>query len=98
MNERIKELDAQAVEYALGVCDANGLYQGKEYLQVVKEKFAELIVRECVQFIDEENVRLCEYQNSLPEWDGNRRDDCDLVIEKCIDLAERLKEHFGVEE
>ena len=61
-------------------------------------KFAELIVRECVQFIEEENVRLCEYQNSLPEWDGNKRDDCDLVIEKCIDLAERLKEHFGVEE
>lgn len=58
----------------------------------------ELTIRECVQFIEEENVRLCEYQNSLPEWDGNKRDDCDLVIEKCIDLAERLKEHFGVEE
>jgi len=63
-----------------------------------KEKFAELIVQECIQFIEEENVRLCEYQNSLPEWEGNKRDDCDLVIEKCIDLAERMKTHFGVEE
>ena len=47
MNERIRELDKQAVDYALSVCDANGVYQGKEYLSVVKEKFAELIVREC---------------------------------------------------
>ena len=51
MNERIRELDAQAVEYAVGVCDANGLYQGKEYLQVVKEKFAELIVGECADTV-----------------------------------------------
>ena len=47
MNERIRELDKQAVDYALSVCDADGVYQGKEYLSVVKEKFAELIVREC---------------------------------------------------
>ena len=46
MNERLKELDKQAVDYALSVCDANGVYQGKEYLSVVKERFAELIVRE----------------------------------------------------
>ena len=47
MNERLKELDKQAVDYALSVCDANGVYQGKEYLSVVKERFAELIVKEC---------------------------------------------------
>ena len=64
----------------------------------VAYKLIELTVQACVQFIHEENVRLREYQNSLPEWDGNKRDDCDLVIEKCIDLAERLKQHFGVEE
>jgi len=59
--------------------------------------FAELIIEECIQFIEEENIRLCNYQNSIPEWDVNKRSDCDLVIEKCIDLAERLKEHFGIE-
>ena len=64
----------------------------------VAYKLIELTVQACVQFIHEENVRLREYQISLPEWDGNKRDDCDLVIEKCIDLAERLKQHFGVEE
>lgn len=49
MNKRIRELDAQAVEYALGVCDANGLYQGKEYLQVVKERFAYLLLEDVMQ-------------------------------------------------
>ena len=52
MNERIRELDKQAVDYALSVCDADGVYQGKEYLSVVKEKFAELIVRECANYLD----------------------------------------------
>ena len=94
MNERIRELADQAVKYSLSNVNRDSEF----FTPIAMEKFAELIVRECVQFIDEENVRLCEYQNSLPEWDGNRRDDCDLVIEKCIDLAERLKEHFGVEE
>jgi hypothetical protein len=56
MNERIKLLDKQAVDYALSVCDANGVYQGKEYLAVAKEKFAELIVRECVSKLDDIGV------------------------------------------
>lgn len=46
MNKRIRELDQQAVDYANNVCDANGIYKGKEYLTVVKEKFAELIVQD----------------------------------------------------
>lgn len=71
---------------------------GLQWTEADKEELAELIVKRCIQLIDEENARLCEYQNSLPEWDGNRRDDCDLVIEKCIDLAETIKKHFGVEE
>ncbi len=52
MNERLKELDKQAVDYALSVCDANGVYQGKEYLSVVKERFAELIVQECSSYVE----------------------------------------------
>lgn len=56
MNERIKQLDQQAVDYALSVCDANGVYQGKEYLAVVKEKFAELLIKECAA---EAHRRVC---------------------------------------
>ena len=85
MNERIRELDAQAVEYALGVCDANGLYQGKEYLQVVKEKFAELIVRECLDQIGD----------AIPDTNCSAAD-----AYKTAKLAatSRVKEHFGVSE
>jgi hypothetical protein len=92
MNDRIREL--------IRLADVHILPDDSEYGHCIigLEKFAELIVRECIQFIDDENVRLCDYQNSIPESDLNKRHDCDLVIEKCIDLAVRMKEHFGVEE
>lgn len=51
MNKRIDELDKQSVDYAMSVCDADGVYQGKEYLTVVKEKFAELLIRQCIQAV-----------------------------------------------
>jgi hypothetical protein len=66
MNERIRELDAQAVEYAVGVCDANGLCHYQEYLHVFKEKFAELIVRECVSIA---HPKL----NDVGEWAAGMR-------------------------
>jgi hypothetical protein len=44
MNERIKELAEQATEYAN---EQNELH-GVGYVITFKEKFAELIVRECV--------------------------------------------------
>ena len=57
MNERIQELHKQAVAYALSVCDADGVYQGREYLQVIREKFAELIVKECIHAVEDTNDR-----------------------------------------
>ena len=66
MNKRIKELDQQAVDYANNVCDANGIYKGKEYLTVVKEKFAELIVQEC-QFRVEQYINECGEIASMPD-------------------------------
>jgi len=47
MNQLLEKLHQQAVDYALEVGDANGCYQGKPYLDVVNEKFAELIVQDC---------------------------------------------------
>jgi len=49
MNKQLKKLDKQAVDWAMSVVDATGCYQNKEYLQVVKEKFAELILQECLE-------------------------------------------------
>lgn len=87
MNERIEKLAIEAGYL-------------KEFLDIGMpsnmEKFARLIVQECIQFIEEENARLCEYQNSLEEGDVDKQHDCDLVIEKCVDLAARLPKHFGV--
>lgn len=45
---RIEELYEEAENYADSVCDINGVYEGKEYLQVVREKFADLIIEDCV--------------------------------------------------
>ena len=52
MNERIQELHQQAKDFINEMSDADGVYQGKEYMQAVREKFAELIVRECAWAAD----------------------------------------------
>ena len=49
MNERIKELAEQATEYAN---EQNELH-GVGYVITFKEKFAELIVKECAGIADE---------------------------------------------
>ena len=69
MNERFKELSKQAVDYA-SACEAeawDGAYE---------RKFAELIVKECVELVLDSSV---EYA-TRPQ------------------IAEELKQHFGVEE
>lgn len=84
MNERIRELDQQAVDYANNVCDANGIYKGKEYLTVVKEKFAELIVRECADLLKK------EAESSHDEG----TETYNLLLKE----SKWMKKHFGVEE
>ena len=83
MNERIKKLDKQAVDHALSVCDANGVYQGKEYLSVVKEKFAQLIVQECLAQVARVDDMLEDdpAQTAAVAW-----------------VASSIADHFGVEE
>ena len=60
MNERIKELAVQA-ELPLLDVDGNCKY-GDTYFS--KEKFAELIVRECAKFLDENSG----YDDSNNAW------------------------------
>ena len=86
MNERIQELHKQAVAYALSVCDADGVYQGREYLQVIREKFAELIVRECAETI-KNDMELAHIQ-LVP---------IDFKMYANGRLQRTIKEHFGVE-
>jgi hypothetical protein len=49
MNERIKELQIQAEAAADEIFDR----QGKMYGEIVMEKFAELIIAECISALDE---------------------------------------------
>ncbi len=52
MNERIKELTVEAKCYA----DENSAHylQNPHWIETFEEKFAELIVRKCLNIIDEE--------------------------------------------
>jgi hypothetical protein len=63
MNERIKELMLRAGT------DTSGKWMGVEHA----EKFAELIIKECAVFVENDDYR-------------------------GVTLADRLKQHFGVEE
>ena len=91
MNERIKLLAEQA-----GLTFVNSITDDNEDIECVAdtdgglpcstelEKFAELIVRECADFI----APMGDYSGGHGEPSVPRPRDC----------AKRLKEHFGVEE
>ena len=79
MNERILELQIQAEAAADEIFDR----KGKMYGEIVMEKFAELIVRECADNIAG-NIDLINPESSYNY--GLRR------------AMNSVKEHFGVEE
>jgi len=67
MNERIRELKNQAAEYANEVFE----YHGKDYREIVMEKFSELIVKECAELATKEyNNRGAIHGNDLLEHFG----------------------------
>lgn len=71
MNEQIKELSEQAEKYA------NDNFKGQPiWSEAFESKFAELIVRECAEFVS--NDRMNDEYGQF--------------------VANRIKEHFGVEE
>jgi len=74
MNERIKELALQAdlIRYK------------SDEINIKIEKFAELIVRECVDICYNHPARM-----PSNNWQG---------VTVPLDIAQRLEEHFGVEE
>ena len=89
MNERIQELKEQAWEYAMAVHDGHIVPPlDKEVWpmdKVFDEKFAELIVRECLGCC--EQVISDPVPKSVDTWlNGGSQ---------CID---EIKQHFGVEE
>ena len=83
MNERIRQLAEQADAYAWQQIDEGADYDKQP--QYFAEKFAELIVQQCLRMCDCAEVSLLEH--SYPrEADG------------AASVKIFIKEHFGVEE
>ena len=85
MNERIRALANQAHEYALGMYDTRIATEGQSnvlFYQIRDDKFAELIVRECVD--------LCNKEAEFAGSNGRK----DASASNCADT---IKQHFGVE-
>ena len=78
MNEQIKQLAEQAWDYA----DYYGMLSDSKEHEIFTEKFAELIVRECVK-LQHKNVVV----GGVSDYNRGRRE-----------LAEDISKHFGVEE
>jgi hypothetical protein len=90
MNERIKLLAEQADEYADNKIQMPGEYH-PDWHDTRDEKFAELIVRECVAQIRPMWNQVKEV-GAPPGYDY---DTFDLAYNDCMNA---IKEHFGVEE
>ena len=84
MNERIKELRIQALRWS-GENVNRTLYSDYEIQLKEYEKFAELIVRECVGIVENLSPGYQDYRNQIEDA---FRSDC---------IAE-IKYRFGVEE
>ena len=81
MNERIKELVEQAEDWA-----DNQNFYASDYRDYLMEKFAELIVRECMKINKVETTALDLPEYNLGMLEGYRR------------ARENISIHFGVEE
>ena len=86
MNERIKELINEST------CFKEGDTEGKHDIEVFdKEKFAELLIKECITIVDEQKECLHEEQQY---WH-----DRDYGYEMAVnDASKGIKQFFGVEE
>jgi len=90
MNERINELKHQASLW----CDMNIPEKFSEdgYGSAWEDKFAELIVRECMNQVREQYLPVLEDELMMKDthWDG--------YVQCGVDSYVAVKEHFGVEE
>ena len=88
MNERIKELWTQAG----GHYNSGNQHTWPEYTITDPEKFAELIVRECLKEI--KDMIVDESERLYP----NNKQTTECVNDRLLDAYDNIKEHFGVEE
>jgi hypothetical protein len=89
MNERIKELAEQAKEHANHL-DSIGVDASME--DIFNQKFAQLIVAECMQQVEEQYKPVLEDEIMMKDthWDG--------YVQCGVDSYVAIREHFGDEE
>ena len=85
MNERIKQLAEQATEEVMRNTPSFLVTN-----EMWKEKFAELIVRECVQTLIDNTPERYTNESAEEDWDKGY----DRAMTDCV---QHIKEHFGVE-
>jgi hypothetical protein len=88
MNERIRQLAEQAEKYALdnvgkGHYGIEDLIYQFQFVDTKMEKFAELIVRECM---------------ACSTWVGKMNTNSCEPMHTAHAINQRIKQHFGVEE
>ena len=89
MNERIQELAVQAGIYGLARLD--GTFENEAEVK----KFAELIVRECMSLMNQEQ----EYYSKPASYESREYyERCRAKEDAFEDAARIIKNHFGVEE
>jgi hypothetical protein len=92
MNERIKAL---AVEADFMLCEDDHFYSEGQSQKITKQlqKFAQLIVQECMRQVEEQYLPVLEDQVMMKDthWDG--------YVQCGVDSYVAIREHFfGVEE
>ena len=85
MNPRIRELAMQAAGRGLQTFAVSDLDSPEKI-----ERFAELIVRECIQTL-RDNTPVVDEHDSVEDWDRG-------YIRAMVDCEHHIQEHFGVEE
>ena len=88
MNERIRQLAEQATSIVESPPNREGWTSS--YAHFDKEKFAELIVRECIDKIETHRIPV---GNSAA---GEMA--CEMTYSALMEIRDEIKEHFGVEE
>lgn len=81
MNEKIKEIAEQSWIYQMTVYECDGVRTFGEREQVFsKDKFAELLIAECIQAVKSADLRSVTYTT----FDRDRMEYCKGQIEKSI--------------
>ena len=88
MNERISDLKEQSLLWAIETLDPD-LLNDNEWAVAIDEKFAELIVRECISIVEPTSHHQAFAQGYMGGVDG---------LELLYGKVEQIKENFGVKE